>query len=81
MTAAVITKINDNVTGALTVTYSNETKVRLCNLEDFNKTNMVPSFQDLTALTNNLYCPDSYENVTLASQRMKNYEQSFSWRF
>jgi len=59
MTAAVKTKHNSNVTGLLDVTYSNETKVRNCTAEDFNKTNLLPSFYDLSVFKN-LYCPDSY---------------------
>jgi len=79
MTAAV--KVKDTIpeTGMLDVTYVNETRLRDCREEDFNKTNMVPSFNDLSTYKN-LYCPDSYENVTLATQRMKAYEQAFSWR-
>ena len=73
MTAAVKTKKTDNVTGFLNVTYTNETKIRNCTPEDFNKTNMLPSFYDLSTYKN-LYCPDSYWNVQLASQRMKSYE-------
>ena len=57
----------------LNVTYVNETRLRDCQEEDFDKTNMIPSFTDLSTYKN-LYCPVSYENVTLATQRMKAYE-------
>ena len=66
MTAAVKTEIYDNVTGALKVIYTNETKVRPCKVEDFAKVEMEEDFYERTILFNNFYCPDSFENVTLA---------------
>ena len=66
MTAAVKTKIYDEVTGVLRVTYSNYTQIRPCKLEDFAKTGMEIDFEERTRIMNNFYCPDSYENVTLA---------------
>jgi len=59
MTAAVKTKKTNPATGLLDVTYSNETKVRNCTAEDFNKTNILPSFYDLSVYKN-IYCPDDY---------------------
>jgi hypothetical protein len=37
MTAAVKTKMIDDVTGSLNLIYSNETKIRNCTAEDFIK--------------------------------------------
>lgn len=66
MTAAVKVKDADNKTGVLNVKYVNNTQLRQCNADDFNRTNMLPSFLDLTAIVNNYYCPENYKNVTLA---------------
>jgi ABC-type uncharacterized transport system ATPase subunit len=73
MTAALKTKKTDPKTGALNVTYSNHVAIRNCTKPDFTKTGIGPSFDDLSVFKN-LYCPDNYENITLASQRMKSYE-------
>lgn len=70
MTAAVKAKGPDKKSGILNVTYLNETGVRNCTEMDFNKTTMYRGFRDLS-IYKNLYCPDSYENVTLATQRLK----------
>jgi len=48
--------------------------MRQCNIDDFNKTELPSSFEDMTKVINNYYCPDSYKNITLAIQRMKGYE-------
>ena len=59
MTAAVKTKKTDPDTGLLNVTYSNETKIRNCTREDFTKTGIGPSFDDLS-IFKNIYCPDGF---------------------
>jgi hypothetical protein len=66
MTAAVKTKVYDEVTGSLKVTYSNYTEIRPCKVEDFAKPGMQDDFYERTKIKNNFYCPEGYENVTLA---------------
>ena len=66
MTAMAKTKRINNKTGVSQENFTNATKVRQCNFNDFNKTGLLGAFKDLTNPVNNFYCPDSYENFTLA---------------
>ena len=69
MTAEVKTKVIDNVTRTLVATYSNYTTVRKCKIEDFEKVNQKDDFLTRASVINNIYCPDSYDDVWLTNQK------------